>query len=481
MLPAGESEAALPAWKMLGALAAGTALTTAAAEVKHMPAAVAVMEQARRVLWPADAGHAARQLVASSHSLPRHTPAAAAAAAAILSAPPSPSAAALASALDRHCLGVSLAQLHASALALHIAATVSWLTVLRTTGRPPGPACQASMRHALQHCCLLLHSGGGEASGYCYRMATRLAPLAAPKPPPAAVARMLEEWLVWAKEGQCQWLRRLILCTFVPPRTPLAKLGATSVAPNFCFATRVSAGWCTAVDVCLCLAATHAKRGSPSATLPRATQLLADARGMERRLRPWLPPVTLAQLRQTREVKALGESAAPSRAMLGGSKAVATLRQFVLPCGRSVVEVQRLRVESSAGIMQRVLQDGECHFDDPCIRRGLLHRFTQRRLPRCMQSPSQTESAPAAAGARFTCASARGAAPPPTAAATASAGTGGRAATSSAALCWRPSGSGSRVVMAGAQPAVGLPPKSYGSCRFAMHSQLGQREGASVL
>lgn len=206
MLPAEEP---LPAGKALAALAAGVALLGAADGPYGITiqgkAATGLLEQALCALWPADAGPAAPNVGAASHGLPDSTAAGAAAAAAILAAPPSPAAAALAAALERHCRGVSLAQLHTSALVLHISLTCLWATTLVTSDGPLSPACRACARRALQRCSLLLHSGGSEVAGYCCRVALDLADAASPELPLAAVDQMLEQGLACAKEGQCEW------------------------------------------------------------------------------------------------------------------------------------------------------------------------------------------------------------------------------------------------------------------------------------
>lgn len=62
----------------------------------------------------------------------------------------------------------------------------------------------------------------------------------------------------------------------------------------------LAAGWYTAAALCHNLAPHNAARASLGAALPRVQQLFVDARCMERRLRPWLPLVELARLKQSR-------------------------------------------------------------------------------------------------------------------------------------------------------------------------------------
>lgn len=152
-----------------------------------------MLEQALRVLWPAVCSPAAPRVGASSHGLPRRTVTAAAAAAAILAAPPSSPAAALAAALERHCPGVSLAQLRTWALVVLISTVNLQLQAVPISVSPPTPECRALAGRALRHCCLLLHSGGSDVAGFCFRMAYPLTELASPLPPDTAVARMMEE------------------------------------------------------------------------------------------------------------------------------------------------------------------------------------------------------------------------------------------------------------------------------------------------
>lgn len=116
---------------------------------------------------------------------------------------------------------------HASALVLHTSAAALWWTALEESGTAPDAACRACARHALQHCCLLLHSGEDEAAGCCYRMAIWLTKSPSLLPPPAAVVGMMEEGLERANEWQCEWLRWLCLVPLVvvPQRMLLGKLG----------------------------------------------------------------------------------------------------------------------------------------------------------------------------------------------------------------------------------------------------------------